>query len=72
LLIEAVIEGAVGDVIEGVVNDVIIVPSAFPQTIALLEARAFRVKAIDVSEFQKAEGGVTCKSIIFNSDRTDS
>jgi dimethylargininase len=48
------------------VEDVLIVPSAFPQTIALLEARGFKVKAIDVSEFQKAEGGVTCKSIIFN------
>lgn len=48
------------------IEDVIIVPSAFPQTIALLEARGFIVKAIDVSEFQKAEGGVTCKSIIFN------
>jgi dimethylargininase len=45
---------------------VVIVPSAFPETISLLEARGFNVKAIDVSEFQKAEGGVTCKSIIFN------
>jgi len=43
----------------------VIVPNAFPQTIALLEGRSLRVKAIDVSEFQKAEGGVTCKSIIF-------
>jgi dimethylargininase len=48
------------------IRDVIIVPSAFPQTIALLEARGFIVKAIDVSEFQKAEGGVTCKSIVFD------
>ncbi|HXU40007.1 MAG TPA: arginine deiminase family protein [Blastocatellia bacterium] len=48
------------------IEDVVIVPLAFPQTIALLEARGFIVKAIDVSEFQKAEGGVTCKSIIFN------
>jgi dimethylargininase len=58
LLIESVIEG--GN------EDVIIVPSAFPQTIAMLEARSQKVKAIDVSEFQKAEGGVTCKSIVFN------
>ena len=50
------------------IEDVVIVPSAFPQTIALLDARGFKVKAIDVSEFQKAEGGVTCKSIIFNFD----
>jgi dimethylargininase len=54
------------------IRDVVIVPSAFPQTIALLKARRFTVKAIDVSEFQKAEGGVTCKSIIFNADDPDS
>ena len=48
------------------IEDVVIVPSSFPQTIALLEDRGFIVKEIDVSEFQKAEGGVTCKSIIFN------
>jgi len=50
---------------EGMNEPVVIVPLAFPQTIALLEARGFIVKALDVSEFQKAEGGVTCKSIIF-------
>lgn len=61
-------EGAANEMVEGMVKDVVIVPSAFPQTIALLEARCFTVKAIDVSEFQKAEGGVTCKSIIFNAD----
>jgi dimethylargininase len=54
------------------IEDVVIVPSAFPLTIALLEARGFNVKAIDVSEFQKAEGGVTCKSIIFNAADSDS
>jgi dimethylargininase len=47
------------------VGETLIMPSAFPQTIALLEERGFKVRAVDVSEFQKAEGGVTCKSIIF-------
>ncbi|HSB09832.1 MAG TPA: arginine deiminase family protein [Blastocatellia bacterium] len=51
-----------------VIDDVVIVPSAFPRTIELLEMLGFIVKAINVSEFQKAEGGVTCKSIIFNVD----
>jgi dimethylargininase len=54
------------------IEDVVIVPSAFPLTIALLEARGFIVRAIDVSEFQKAEGGVTCKSIIFKGEEPDS
>jgi dimethylargininase len=76
LLIDDVIddakEGVIAGAAEGAVKDVVIVPSAFPQTIALLEARGFKVRAIDVSEFQKAEGGVTCKSIIFNVAAPDS
>ncbi|HKP14318.1 MAG TPA: arginine deiminase-related protein [Blastocatellia bacterium] len=47
------------------IGETVILPSAFPQTAALLEARGFKVCPVDVSEFQKAEGGVTCKSIIF-------
>jgi len=47
------------------IGETVIMPSAFPQTIALLEERGFTVRAVDVSEFQKAEGGVTCKSVIF-------
>ena len=54
------------------IENVVIVPSAFPQTITLLESRGFNVKEIDVSEFQKAEGGVTCKSVIFNSNDPES
>jgi dimethylargininase len=47
------------------IQKTVIVPSAFPRTIAMLETRGFAVRSIDVSELQKAEGGVTCKSIIF-------
>src|SRR5205085_1099511 len=47
------------------IGETVIMPSAFPQTIALLEGRGFNVLTVDVSEFQKAEGGVTCKSVIF-------
>ena len=47
-------------------NDVVIVPSSFPKTQALLEDRGFRVRVIDVAELQKAEAGVTCCSLIFN------
>ena len=48
------------------IGETVIIPDTFHQTKALLESRDFQVEAIDVSEFQKAEGGVTCKSIIFN------
>jgi dimethylargininase len=46
-------------------NGTVIMPAAFPRTQALLEKRGFSVKAVDVSELQKAEGGVTCCSLIF-------
>jgi dimethylargininase len=47
------------------VRDVVIIPSSFPKTHALLERRGFCVHAIDLSELQKAEAGVTCTSLIF-------
>jgi dimethylargininase len=50
------------------INDIAIMPASFPKTRALLEQRGFRVRAIDVSELQKAEAGVTCTSLIFNAD----
>jgi dimethylargininase len=54
------------------IEDVVIIPSSFCQTKAALEGRGFNVRAIDVSELQKAEGGVTCTSLIFNCDGPDS
>jgi dimethylargininase len=48
------------------IGETVILPDSFPETRALLESRGFKVEAIDVSEFEKAEGGVTCKSIVFN------
>ena len=48
------------------VKDVVIIPASFPKTRALLEQKGFCVRAIDLSELQKAEAGVTCTSLIFN------
>ena len=50
------------------VNDVVIIPTSFPKTRALLEQKGFRVRTVDLSELQKAEAGVTCTSSIFNSE----
>ena len=47
------------------INDLVIMPASYPRTQALLEERGYRVQAIDVSELQKAEAGVTCCSLIF-------
>ena len=43
----------------------IVVSDAFPETIALLRRARFEVIPVAVSEFAKAEGGVTCMSLIF-------
>lgn len=45
----------------------LIFPSSFPRTRAKLEALGLAVTSIDVSELQKAEGGVPCCSLIFES-----
>ncbi|MFY8205636.1 MAG: dimethylarginine dimethylaminohydrolase family protein, partial [Arenimonas sp.] len=43
----------------------ILMPSSFPQTQALVEAAGYAVSTVDVSELQKAEGAVTCCSVLF-------
>jgi dimethylargininase len=46
------------------IGDAIIFPDAFPKTRARLEARGYRIVSVDVSELAKAEGAVTCCSLI--------
>lgn len=46
------------------INDSIIFPTAFPETRARLEERGYKVVPVDVSELAKAEGAVTCCSLI--------
>jgi dimethylargininase len=48
------------------ISDSIIFPTAFPKTRARLEARGYKVKAVQVDELAKAEGAVTCCSLIIN------
>jgi dimethylargininase len=54
-----------GDVV--VIGDQIIVSDAFPETMELLRGLGWRVVPVSVSEFAKAEGGVTCLSLVFAS-----
>jgi dimethylargininase len=42
----------------------ILFPAAFPKTRARLEERGRQVLSVDVSELAKAEGAVTCCSLI--------
>ena len=45
----------------------IIFPASFPRTRARMEARGFHVTPLDISELQKAESGLTCSSLLFES-----
>lgn len=47
------------------VGGTVIYPTSFPRTLDILTRRALRLRPIDVGELQKAEGGVTCCSLIF-------
>jgi len=46
------------------VNGQIIYPTAFPKTSAKLEARGCKIRPVAVDELAKAEGAVTCCSLI--------
>lgn len=48
-------------------GDAVICAAAFPKTRARLEQHGIRVKAVEVDELAKAEGGVTCCSLVFES-----
>jgi dimethylargininase len=47
------------------VGDQLMYPTSFPKTLQKLERKGFSVRVVDVSELQKAEGAVTCCSLIF-------
>jgi dimethylargininase len=47
----------------------VIYPMHYPRTLARLESAGLRVMPLDVSELAKAEGGVTCCSLILRSDQ---
>jgi dimethylargininase len=46
------------------VCDTVVYPAAFPATRKRLEEKGIRVRATDISELAKAEGGVTCCSLL--------
>ncbi|HTB16091.1 MAG TPA: arginine deiminase family protein [Bryobacteraceae bacterium] len=47
------------------IGDALLVPANFPHTRQILEGEGIKVRTIDVSELQKAEAGVTCMSLLF-------
>jgi dimethylargininase len=49
------------------IGDTVLMPAGFPGTRRKLETLGWKVETVDVSELQKAEAGVTCMSVIFES-----
>ena len=47
------------------VNGVVLFPAGYPQLQATVESRGLRAVALDVSEYQKMDGGLSCLSIRF-------
>jgi len=58
-------EPASGNVLR--VGTTVCVQEGFPRAVELIQAVAEKVETIDLSELRKAEAGLTCSSIIFNS-----
>lgn len=50
------------------IDDTTLVPRSFPAAQRLLTKAGFQVRTLDISELQKAEAGLTCLSIIFESN----
>lgn len=48
------------------IGETILVPDSFDRTRSRLEAAGITLRTVDVSELQKAEGAVTCCSLIFS------
>jgi dimethylargininase len=47
------------------VADAILMPSACPATADVMRSSGFKVRTLDLSELLKAESGVTCSSLLF-------
>jgi dimethylargininase len=48
------------------VGQTVCVTSQHPQTAKLIRSHGFEVESVDLSEFAKAEGGITCLSLLLN------
>jgi len=46
------------------VRDTVLMPTGFPGTRRLIEAEGLQIRELDMSEFRKADGAMTCLSIL--------
>jgi dimethylargininase len=47
------------------VNDFVIIPTGYPDAKSLIEAKRYKTIEVDVSEFKKLDGGLSCLSLRF-------
>lgn len=47
------------------VNSTVLVPSGFPKTLAKIRQAGYKTRVLDVSEFRKLDGGLSCLSLRF-------
>jgi dimethylargininase len=47
------------------VNDYVVIAAGYPQLLATLTERGFRVATLAMSEFKKMDGGLSCLSLRF-------
>ena len=47
------------------VNDYVIVPSGHPKTLGALQAKSLATIQLDMSEYRKIDGGLSCLSLRF-------
>lgn len=47
------------------INDIVLTPAGFPKTKKLIESAGYKVREVDVSEYRKIDGGLSCLSLRF-------
>jgi dimethylargininase len=47
------------------INDVVLIANGFPKTKQIIELAGYRTHALDMSEFRKVDGGLSCLSLRF-------
>lgn len=47
------------------INGTVLMPDGYPKARAIIEAKGYPVKTIDISEFEKIDGGISCLSLRF-------
>jgi len=47
------------------INGKVLTPKGFPKTKKLIESAGYKIREVDVSEFQKIDGGLSCLSLRF-------